>query len=108
MANDEDAQHSQGFSMRDTDETPTDGGPLGTDFSTFVLSLGTSALHQLGLTDGPEGRRAEAPNLALARQTIESLQMLAEKTRGNLATEEEKLLDSVLYELRVKFVEAKG
>jgi hypothetical protein len=87
----------------------SEGGALpAIDFSTFVLSLGTSALHQLGLTDGPEGRRAETPNLALARQTIETLQMLAEKTRGNLATEEDKLLDSVLYELRVKFVEAKG
>ena len=76
------------------------------DFSTFVLSLGTSALYQLGLVAGPEGATEESPNLALARQTIETLEMLSVKTRGNLETEESKLLDSLLYELRVKFVEA--
>ena len=83
------------------------GGIPPIDFSTFVLSLGTSALYQLGLVAEPEGASgAENPNLALARQTIETLAMLSEKTRGNLETEESRLLDSILYELRVKFVEA--
>ncbi len=75
------------------------------DFSTFILSLSTSALYQLGLVADPEtGKRAE-PNRVIARQTIDTLEMLREKTRGNLDEEEDKLIDSLLYELRMRFVE---
>lgn len=76
------------------------------DFSTFVLSLGTSALYHLALVDDPEsGASPVGKNLPLARQAIDTLAMIEDKTRGNLEPDEEKLLASVLYELRVKFVE---
>ncbi len=77
------------------------------DFATFALSLSTSALYHLGLVEDPQtGQRAE-PNLAMASQTIDTLEMLQEKTRGNLDDQEAQLLESLLYELRMRFVEAR-
>jgi hypothetical protein len=75
------------------------------DFSTFVLSLATAALYQLGvLPDAGTGEPVPADPL-VARQTLETLEMLREKTQGNLSEEERKLLDSLLYDLRMRFVE---
>jgi hypothetical protein len=77
------------------------------DFSTFVLSLGTTALYQMGLVADPaSGETVEADPL-VAQQTVDTLEMLREKTRGNLDEEERKLIDSLLYELRMRFVEIK-
>ncbi|MDE0885826.1 MAG: DUF1844 domain-containing protein [Myxococcota bacterium] len=75
------------------------------DFSTFVLSLSTTALYQMGLLADPETHEKASPNREIAQQTIYALEMLREKTRGNLEDEEAKLLDSLLYELRLRFVE---
>jgi hypothetical protein len=73
------------------------------DFSTFVLSLSHSALVHLGDAPSPDGEAGR--DLALAKQTIDLLGILQEKTRNNLSGEEERLLDQVLYDLRVRFVE---
>ena len=87
-------------------EGSDEGPPLPTiDFSTFILSLSTSALYQLGLVADPETGQKREPDRLIARQTIDTLEMLREKTRGNLDTEELKLFDSLLYELRMRFVE---
>ena len=75
-----------------------------TDFSTFVLSLSHSAWVHLGDAPSPDGASRER-NLVLARQTIDLLQILADKTKGNLTGEEERLLAHALYELRMRFVE---
>jgi hypothetical protein len=75
------------------------------DFSTFVISLGTSALYHMGIVNEPEQGEAPQKNLALARQTIDTLEMLADKTRGNLGEQESKLMESLLYELRMRFIE---
>ena len=75
------------------------------DFSTFVLSLAASALLHMGLVPNAEGK-PQTPDLAMARQTIDTLEMLLEKTRGNLDGDEERLLQSVLYEVRMSFVRA--
>jgi len=77
------------------------------DFSTFILSLSTSALYHLGLIDDPQTGERGQPDLALASQTIDTLAILQEKTRGNLDDEEDRLLDSLLYELRMRFVEVR-
>jgi hypothetical protein len=77
------------------------------DFGTFVLSLSASALVQLGDVPAPGAEEAGAPDLPAARQTIEILDMLREKSRGNLTDEEGRLLDGVLHDLRLRFVEAK-
>lgn len=74
-------------------------------FTTFVLSLSTTALQHLGVD--VLGSGATPPiQIPLARQTIDILEMLAQKTRGNLSAEEDKLLSAVLYDLRMRFVTA--
>lgn len=72
-------------------------------FSTFVLSLASSALVQLGEVPNPETGGMDQ-NLALARNTIDVLSMLEDKTANGLSPEESHLLKDVLYELRMKFV----
>ena len=96
---------SQGFTLGDPPEQAPGGLPR-IDFSTFTLSLATSALFHMGMTEGPDGAKGET-NLPLARQTIDTLELLQEKTQGNLTDEEAKLLQSVLYELRMAFVSAR-
>jgi hypothetical protein len=81
-----------------------DSNLLKIDFSTFVLSLSTSALYQMGLVEGPDGEKLGEPNKGLAQQTIDSLEMLRDKTLGNLDDEEAKLVNSLLYELQMHFV----
>jgi len=75
------------------------------NFSTFVLSLNSSALAHLGELPMP-GEKSTDIDLNLARHTIDVLVMLEEKTRGNLSDDEEKLLKHVLYDLRMKFIAA--
>ncbi len=78
-------------------------GPI--DFLTFVLSLGSSAAIHLGDAPDPEsGERHK--NVPQAKQIIDMLGMLREKTQGNLTPEEARFLDGLLYDLRLRFVEA--
>jgi hypothetical protein len=76
------------------------------NFVTFVLSLNASALVNLGLVEDPASN-AKVKNLPLAKQTIDILGMLQEKTRGNLSADEENLIKHVLYELRMIYVKEK-
>ena len=83
-----------------------DGSSLpAVDFHTFVLSLGSSALLHLGELEHPEGGEIEK-DLPLAKHTIDILSMLEAKTKGNLTSAEEKLIESLLYDLRLRFVNA--
>jgi hypothetical protein len=80
----------------------------GIDFAGFVLSLATTtAVHFGDLADPNTGQTLE-PNLVAASQMIEILSMLQVKTDGNLTQVEAKLLDDLLYELRLRYVNAKG
>jgi hypothetical protein len=74
------------------------------DFHTFVLSLGSSALLHLGEIENPNDGVSQK-DLPLAKHTIDILAMLAEKTKGNLSPAEEKLMESLLYDLRLRYVE---
>lgn len=76
-------------------------------FAAFVLSLASSAAIHFGDLPDPTGATSE-PNLEGASQMIDILSLLEEKTRGNLTAEERQLIEQVLYELRLRFVEAKG
>lgn len=96
----------RGFTLGGTPPAATPEALPRIDFSTFVLSLAASAMVHLGLVAGPEGQRRERPDLPMAQQTIDTLEMLLEKTRGNLDADEERLLQSVLYEVRMSFVRA--
>ncbi len=74
------------------------------DFSTFIMSLTSSAFYHLGdLADPMTGQKET--NLPAVQQTIDMLIMLKAKTRGNLSADEDKLLDQLIYELQVKYVE---
>jgi hypothetical protein len=78
------------------------------NFTAFVLSLAsTAAIHFGDLPDPISGEHGD-PNLDGAAQMIEILSLLDQKTRGNLTLEERQVLEQVLYELRLRFVEAKG
>ena len=76
------------------------------DFGMFVMSLASSVLVHLGEIEHPEGGVAQR-NLPLAKQTIDILGMLQEKTRGNLTQPESQMLENLLYDLRMKYVDAK-
>jgi hypothetical protein len=87
-----DPQHAQ-------DELPI-------SFAAFVLSLAhTAAVHFGDIPDPVTGRSGDA-HLPAAQQMIDILSLLEQKTRGNLTAEERQLLEQVLYELRLRYVEA--
>lgn len=75
------------------------------DFSTFLLSLAHSVLVHLGVAEPPPGETAEI-NLPLARQTIDLIALLSEKTKGNLSGAEERLIEQILYDVRSHYVDA--
>lgn len=76
-------------------------------FTLFVLSLASSAAIHFGDLPDPSGATGP-PNLDGAAQMIEILSLLDQKTRGNLTAEERQVLEQVLYELRLRFVEVAG
>ncbi len=77
------------------------------NFMTFLLSLNSSALVHLGMEADPTSA-ANMKNLPVAKQTIDVIAMLEEKTRGNLTDEERRLLTNILYELRLLYVKEIG
>ena len=92
-------------SSADTDMEALDNDALPTiDFATFVLSLSHSALMHLGEAPHPDTNKVEA-NLPLAKQNIDLLGLLDDKTKGNLTGDEERLLAQVLFDLRMRYVE---
>lgn len=87
----------------DSDEPDLRDVPI--DFSTFVLSLTSSAFYNLGDIADPHTGEKKV-DLTAVKQTIEILLILKEKTKGNLSEEETKLLEQLIYELQMKFVAA--
>jgi len=74
------------------------------DFTTFIVSLSSSAFYYLGEVAHPNTGRVER-DPALAKQTIDLLGMIEEKTRGNLSADESNVLSGLLYDLRMKYLE---
>ena len=74
-------------------------------FINLIFSLSTSVLIQLVEIQDPVTQQL-AKNLPLAKQTIDLIGMLKEKTKGNLTSDEEKLLENILYDLRMRYVKA--
>jgi Domain of unknown function (DUF1844) len=77
-------------------------------FTAFVVSLATTAAIHLGDMAEPSSDRPQEANLEGAGQMIEILSLLEQKTRGNLSAEERQVLEQVLYELRLRYVEVAG
>ena len=90
------------------DALPQDAESSAINFVGFVLSLAHTAAVHFGDVVDPVSGTQYAPNLPAAQQMIEILALLEEKTRGNLTAEERQLLEQLLYELRVRFVELQG
>ena len=82
------------------------GEQSGLSFVAFVLSLAHTAAVHFGDIPDPVSGAAGTPNLPAAQQMIEILALLELKTRGNLTAEERQLLEQVVYELRVRYIEA--
>jgi hypothetical protein len=96
------------------DEPASDAPPRQTEsplpqinFPTFIASLNASALVHLGVIEDPVTGKAEK-NLPMAKQTIDILSMLQQKTAGNLTADEDGMLKSILYDLRIMYVKEKG
>jgi len=77
------------------------------NFASFIFSLGSSAFIHLGAIPDPDTGEIRK-NLPLAKQTIDLLALLREKTRNNLTPEEENLFDPLLYDLRMKYIKETG
>ncbi len=81
--------------------------PAEVSFNAFVISIATTAAVHFGDLADPSSGRPATLNLEAAGQMIDMLALLAEKTKGNLTPDEDRFLKQVLYELRLRFVEAK-
>ncbi len=86
------------------DQTRTEPFPE-LDFSAFILSLATSAQVGLGAVPNPQTSQSEQ-NLPVAKQMIDLLGLLKDKTKGNLSPDEQALLDTALFNLRMQYVKA--
>ena len=75
-------------------------------FASFLVSLGSSALVHMGEVPDPSTGKP-ARDLVIARQTIDLLALLKDKTKGNLDDDETRLLDALLFDLRTKYLEAR-
>ena len=76
------------------------------DFSTLIMSFASAAMIAMGSMPDPASGKIKI-DLELAQQNIDIILLLKEKTQGNLTSEEQGLLENILYELRMSFVEAK-
>jgi hypothetical protein len=99
-------QKPAGFTLTGSGDGEGAGALPPVDFSTFVLSLGSSALMHFGEVDPETGSGTGKVDLPLAKHTIDLLSMLQAKTRGNLTGQEAQLLESLLFDLRLRYVSA--
>lgn len=106
-------QGKQQGAQGSTAERPTreSGGDRSTlpevSFSTFVFSLSSSALVHLGEIPDPDSRQPQV-DLPLAKQIIDTLGMLHDKTKGNLDEDEDRMLKNLLHDLRLRYVQKSG
>ena len=103
LSEDEAQDHDTAADAQKSEPAQAAGQPFKIDFSTFIMSLTSSAFYHLGDIADPETGKTET-NLPAVQQTIDMLIMLKEKTQGNLNEEEAKLLEQLIYELQMKFV----
>ena len=98
-----DDQETKGQEEQTDSSKEKETEPFQIDFSTFIMSLTSSAFYHLGDMPDPSTGKKEV-NLPAVQQTIDMLIMLREKTKGNLKEDEEKLIEQLIYELQVKYV----
>lgn len=103
---DQDTRKTLAQHVGSTGDDEVDLSAFEIDFSTFVISLATTVMVNLGLSEHPETPGPHV-DLVMAKHNIDILAMLQEKTRGNLTPEESRLLGSVLYDLRMNYVKVR-
>lgn len=106
-------EENKGFILKDSDAASAKSSKTTSyslpeiTFSTFIFSLNSSALVMLGAVEDPQtGQKTK--NLPLAKQTIDMIAMIEEKTLGNLTNDEANLLKNILHDLRIMYVKEKG
>lgn len=101
------AEKTEGSISKDKKEAANQEKPDGQipemSFSTFIISLNHSALFHLGVIADPS-TGTKTKNIELAKQSIDIIALLGEKTKGNLTEEEDGMLKSLLYDLRMIYV----
>jgi hypothetical protein len=108
MSDEKKSGDEKSFVMKDGGDKKKSSSPMPElTFSTFVFSLNSSALVHLGVIKAPSGEQ-NLRDLSLAKQTIDILGILKEKTKGNLSSDEENLLKNILHDLRLMYVREKG
>lgn len=92
-------------SISDSSESTEQGSPQlpAVDFSAFIAELGTTAFAYLGGLQNPETKEVFV-DLEMAKRTIDTIDLLKEKTKGNLTAPESNLLDNTLYNLRMTYI----
>lgn len=106
-AKQEEAKTEERMQQGPPEEPVVDADYPAVNFSNFIISLSTSALFHFGDFPEYEGGKAEK-NLPAAKQTIDILDMIHEKTKGNLDANEAGLIQGVLYELKMRYIKEKG
>lgn len=106
----EDTAPQEPASRQDTGPIPSEppsgrGTQLSIDFTTLIMSFASAAMFSMGRVPDP-ATGAVHKDLLIAQQNIEIIMLLHEKTRGNLTADEEKLMDQVLYELKMSYLAA--
>jgi hypothetical protein len=86
------------------EERSPDGPMPEIDFATLIMSFASAAMISMGLVPDPVTGKIQK-NILIAKQNIDIIHLLKEKTAGNLEQDEEKLMDHILYELRMHYVE---
>ena len=102
-ANSKDHQETKSQEEQNESSNEKENESFQIDFSTFIMSLTSSAFYHLGDMPDPSTGKTET-NLPAVQQTIDMLIMLREKTKGNLKEDEIKLIEQLIYELQVKYV----
>lgn len=87
--------------------SPSEHESIKIDLTTFFLSIASAAYMGLGIAPRGPGEKADE-NLPLAKQNIDLLELMQSKTQGNRTSEEDRLIDQLLFELRMRFVEKSG
>lgn len=104
---DEEIENESQDSAESSSKKPESIQDFKIDFSTFILSLTSSAFYHLGEIPDPKTGQKSA-DLSAVKQTIDIISMLNAKTEGNLSDEEKKLIEQLIYELQVKYVAAQN
>ena len=98
------AEESKGSTSDSSQSTEQESPKLPpVDFSAFIAELGTTALAYLGGFQNPETKEVFV-DLEMAKRTIDTIDLLKEKTKGNLTAPESNLLDNTLYNLRMTYI----